>query len=365
MSYPLRRAALRALLRAADPGLDALLVTDLVNIRYLTGFTGSNAALLLHVRRRRRPAGSAPTAATAPRPRSEVPDLPTVIERACARALAAAGRTAGARARLRVRPGHRRRARELRRRRPRASPCTGPRPGPATAHGQGRRRGRRAARGLRRRRRRAGRPAGGRRAAPRGAPSATSPSTWSSGCAGTARPARRSPRSSPPGRTRRSRTTGPTDAVLRRGDLVTLDFGALVDGYHSDMTRTVVLGAGRGLAARAVRAGRRGAGGRAGRRWRRAPASPTSTPRPARWCDRAGHGEQFVHALGHGVGLQIHEAPLLAGGSRHAGRRDGGHRGAGGVPGRPGRGADRGHAGGPRRRAAAAHRQPAELVEVG
>ncbi|MBW0094250.1 aminopeptidase P family N-terminal domain-containing protein, partial [Pseudonocardia sp. KRD-188] len=36
-----RRAALRALLPARD--VDALLVTDLVNIRYLTGFTGSNA----------------------------------------------------------------------------------------------------------------------------------------------------------------------------------------------------------------------------------------------------------------------------------------------------------------------------------
>ncbi len=35
----------------------------------------------------------------------------------------------------------------------------------------------------------------------------------------------------------------PTDAELRSGDFVKLDFGALVAGYHSDMTRTVVLGA--------------------------------------------------------------------------------------------------------------------------
>ncbi|MGH3903665.1 MAG: M24 family metallopeptidase, partial [Pseudonocardiaceae bacterium] len=46
MSYPLRRETLRARLRAEK--LDALLVTDLVNIRYLTGFTGSNGALLVH-----------------------------------------------------------------------------------------------------------------------------------------------------------------------------------------------------------------------------------------------------------------------------------------------------------------------------
>ena len=46
MSHAPRREALRGLLRAAD--VDALLVTDLVNVRYLTGFTGSNATLLLH-----------------------------------------------------------------------------------------------------------------------------------------------------------------------------------------------------------------------------------------------------------------------------------------------------------------------------
>ena len=45
-SHSRRRAALRALLQEAE--LEALLVTDLLNIRYLTGFTGSNAALLVH-----------------------------------------------------------------------------------------------------------------------------------------------------------------------------------------------------------------------------------------------------------------------------------------------------------------------------
>ena len=96
-----------------------------------------------------------------------------------------------------------------------------------------------------------------------------------------------------------------------RGDFVKIDFGALVDGYHSDMTRTVVLGAAGGLAARAVRAGRRRAGRGPGRARRRASTWPTSTrPRGGVVVD-AGRGEEFVHPLGHGVGLQIHEAPLL------------------------------------------------------
>ena len=45
MSHPARRDALRALLPAA--GLDALLVTDLIDVRHLTGFTGSNAAAVI------------------------------------------------------------------------------------------------------------------------------------------------------------------------------------------------------------------------------------------------------------------------------------------------------------------------------
>ncbi len=56
----------------------------------------------------------------------------------------------------------------------------------------------------------------------------------------------------------------PTDAVLAGGDFVKIDFGALVGGYHSDMTRTFVLGQGRRLAARGIRAGQRRAAGRPG-----------------------------------------------------------------------------------------------------
>ena len=54
----------------------------------------------------------------------------------------------------------------------------------------------------------------------------------------------------------------PTDRPLRRGDLVTMDFGALHDGYHADMTRTVAVGAVGRLAAGHLRPGGGGAAGR-------------------------------------------------------------------------------------------------------
>lgn len=103
----------------------------------------------------------------------------------------------------------------------------------------------------------------------------------------------------------------PTDTPLRQGDFVKLDFGAIVDGYHSDMTRTVVLGHTAewqrelyDLVARAQECGRRA-------------LSPgrdvKDVDRAARGViDAAGYGERFSHGLGHGVGLEIHEAPALS-----------------------------------------------------
>lgn len=103
----------------------------------------------------------------------------------------------------------------------------------------------------------------------------------------------------------------PTGAVLAAGDFVKIDFGALVAGYHSDMTRTFVLGkAGKAadwqleiyrLVADAQRAGREAL--RAGAALRDVDAAARKL------IVDAGYGEQFGHGLGHGVGLQIHEAP--------------------------------------------------------
>lgn len=103
----------------------------------------------------------------------------------------------------------------------------------------------------------------------------------------------------------------PTDAVLAAGDFVKFDFGAVVGGYHSDMTRTLVLGRPADwqleiydLVARAQRAGCAALG----------PGVATSAVDAASRSiiEDAGYGPQFVHGLGHGVGLQIHEAPGVA-----------------------------------------------------
>lgn len=103
----------------------------------------------------------------------------------------------------------------------------------------------------------------------------------------------------------------PTAAVLAVGDLVKLDFGATVDGYHSDMTRTMVLGAPADwqreiyqLVQQSQEAGRLSCvPGASGHQIDAAARDVIAD---------AGYGPQFAHGLGHGVGLQIHEAPSLA-----------------------------------------------------
>ncbi len=100
----------------------------------------------------------------------------------------------------------------------------------------------------------------------------------------------------------------PSHRALEEGDVIKMDFGALSSGYHSDMTRTISFGEppaelrkihdivreAQQVGIDAVRAG----------------ARAREVDLAARMViEEAGYGERFGHGLGHGVGLQIHEGP--------------------------------------------------------
>jgi Xaa-Pro aminopeptidase len=99
--------------------------------------------------------------------------------------------------------------------------------------------------------------------------------------------------------------------LLESGDFVTLDFGAVYEGYCSDLTRTVVLGEPsekhREIYRMVLEAQRRALEGiRPGMRGEEADALAR------RYIQELGYGEYFGHGLGHGLGLAIHEEPRLA-----------------------------------------------------
>jgi Xaa-Pro aminopeptidase len=102
----------------------------------------------------------------------------------------------------------------------------------------------------------------------------------------------------------------PSGRPFAPGDMITVDCGARYEGYHADMTRTVVLGAPAdwqrevyALVAAAQWAGIEAAMPGV------AAADVDAAARDI--IAEAGQGEHFSHGLGHGVGLEIHEAPLL------------------------------------------------------
>ena len=110
----------------------------------------------------------------------------------------------------------------------------------------------------------------------------------------------------------------PGERRIRRGELVVLDFGARVDGYRSDMTRTVRAGEGTKVPAALERIARAvSASQDAGLSAVRDGVPGSEVDRACREViEAAGFGEYFVHGTGHGVGLDIHEAPSLARASR-------------------------------------------------
>lgn len=109
----------------------------------------------------------------------------------------------------------------------------------------------------------------------------------------------------------------PSDKIVRSGEFVLMDYGAVWKGYHSDMTRTVCVGEptdemrkvynivleAQTAAINSARAG--------------------ITGQELDWVARsiiedAGYGDCFGHSLGHGVGLEIHEKPNASEGYAHA-----------------------------------------------
>lgn len=306
-----RRARLREQLAARR--LDALLVVDLLNVRYLTGFTGSNAGLLVLA-----DDGETCVFATDGRYRiqaeEQVPDLVRIDVRRCDLGLAERAvdmgcrrigyesghvtvegldelKTAAEGAELVRAPGMTERLREIKDEEEidalRAACAAADGALAAVIHGDDLRPGRT------------------ERAVARDLESAmldhgaegSSFETIVATGANSAIPHHR-----------------PNGTTLEVGDFVKIDFGALVDGYHSDMTRTFVLGEPADwqqeiyqLVAAAQAAGRAAlvAGARV-----------TDVDAAARGViTEAGYGERFPHGLGHGVGLEIHEAPSVGKGA--------------------------------------------------
>jgi Xaa-Pro aminopeptidase len=106
----------------------------------------------------------------------------------------------------------------------------------------------------------------------------------------------------------------PTDRPLVAGDLLTVDCGALVDGYHADCTRTVAIGHLDDELVEIYEVVRLAQV--AGREAAIAGATGEDVDAAARGViEAAGLGERFVHGTGHGVGLAIHEAPAVGQGS--------------------------------------------------
>jgi Xaa-Pro aminopeptidase len=100
------------------------------------------------------------------------------------------------------------------------------------------------------------------------------------------------------------------DRVVREGDLVIVDAGAIVDDYCSDCTRTFAVGEVPDSLRETYEVVRRGQ--QAGLDAVRAGVSGREADAAARAVIAdAGYGENFGHGLGHGVGLLVHEAPAL------------------------------------------------------
>jgi Xaa-Pro aminopeptidase len=104
----------------------------------------------------------------------------------------------------------------------------------------------------------------------------------------------------------------PRDVQIPRDTLVTIDWGARHEGYCSDCTRTFATGEGIGGEAREIYALVQRAQQAALDAVRAGPTGKELDAVAREIIDAAGHEEHFGHGLGHGVGLAVHEGPRLS-----------------------------------------------------
>ena len=103
----------------------------------------------------------------------------------------------------------------------------------------------------------------------------------------------------------------PSDKKIENGDFITMDYGTVVNGYHSDMTRTVAVGFADDEMKKVyetVLAAQKACleGLKAGLSCRDGDALARKV------IETAGYGKYFTHSTGHGVGVEIHEFPNLS-----------------------------------------------------
>jgi Xaa-Pro aminopeptidase len=103
----------------------------------------------------------------------------------------------------------------------------------------------------------------------------------------------------------------PTDRAIRKGEGVVIDFGARFRGYHSDETKTIILGKPDGQQKKRYDLVRR-AQERAMKAIRPGASVRCIDAAAREVISRAGYGKFFGHGTGHGIGLAVHEPPTLS-----------------------------------------------------
>ena len=103
----------------------------------------------------------------------------------------------------------------------------------------------------------------------------------------------------------------PTEKKFEKGDFVVMDFGALYNGYHADMTRTVVIGEATDKHKEIYEIVLKSQ--LAGIDFAKSGITGAELDNACREViDKSGYGDKFIHSTGHGIGLEVHTYPRIS-----------------------------------------------------